>query len=38
MTFTIMIALLTLVLWTMLPTPKSDTSPVRNPRNDDKTR
>lgn len=38
MTLTIMIVLLTLVLWTLLPAPKNDTTPVRNHSTDDKLR
>jgi len=37
-TILITIALSALVLWTMLPVPKHDTTPVRNKPNDDKTR
>ena len=37
-TILITIALSALVLWTMLPVPKHDTTPVRNTPNDDKTR
>ena len=38
MTTTVLIALalLALVLWSMIPTPKSDTTAVRNQHNDDK--
>ncbi len=38
MTLPIMIALLALVLWTMLPTPKGDTTAVRNQHRDDENR
>ena len=36
MTLPIMIALLALVLWTMIPTPTSNTTAVRSQRSDDK--
>lgn len=38
MTLTILIVLLALVLWTLIPTPKSNPTAVRDPHQDDNLR